>query len=194
MAEVNDFRSAERPEEQPLDASTGAADLAITTGPVTERPVMIQQLRRHLAEPFSRNAYALIINTGLTGLLGIGFWLLASQHYTDPDVGRGSTLISTMALLSGVVAINLTGTLSRFIPQTGLRTGKLVLLLYLLSSLAVAALTGGFLLTLRYWGPSFDLLRNPTTALWFIAAVVIMSILPCRMEFWSGYADPYGCR
>jgi O-antigen/teichoic acid export membrane protein len=176
MAEIDKFRAGDRSQEQPVDASASTAGLPITPGPVNERLVMIQQLRRHLAEPFSRNAYALIINTGLTGLLGIGFWLLASQYYTDPDVGRGSTLISTMALLSGVVAINLTGTLSRFIPQTGQRTGKLVLLSYLLSSLAVAALTGGFLLTLRYWGPSFDLLRDPTTALWFIAAVVLMTI------------------
>lgn len=189
MAEIDEVRPEEGPPDVPPEAPASAAGFAIATGmvdgsltlplpspaPEQERPI-IQRLRVHLAEPFSRNAYALILNTGLTGLLGIGFWLLASQHYTDPDIGRGSTLISTMALLSGVVAVNLTGTLSRFIPQTGQHTGKLVLFSYLLSSLAVAALTGGFLLTLRYWGPSFDLLRDPATALWFFAAVVLTNI------------------
>lgn len=189
MAEINEVTPEEGPRVLPPEAPASAAGFAIATGmvdgrltlplpppaPEQERPI-IQRLRGHLAEPFSRNAYALILNTGLTGLLGIGFWLLASQRYTDPDIGRGSILISTMALLSGVVAINLTGTLSRFIPQTGQHTGKLVLFSYLLSSVAVAALTGGFLLTLRYWGPSFDLLRDPATALWFFAAVVLTNI------------------
>lgn len=133
-------------------------------------------LRGQLAEPFSRNAYALMLNTGLTGILGIGFWVLAAQYYPDPDVGRGSALISTMTLLSGVVAINLTGTLSRFIPQTGRRTSQIVLLSYALSSLTVAALTTGFLLTREFWGPTFDLLRDPATALWFVAVVVTASV------------------
>jgi O-antigen/teichoic acid export membrane protein len=136
----------------------------------------IAQLRQHLADPFSRNAYPLLLNTGLSGLLGVGFWFFAARYYTDPDVGRGSALISTMTFLSGIVAINLTGTLSRFVPQTGQRTGRLVLLCYALSCLAAAALTAGFLLTAGYWGPSFELLRDPITALWFLAAVVLANI------------------
>lgn len=134
------------------------------------------RLRSHLAEPFSRNAYALLLNTGLTGLLGIGFWLLAARYYADADVGRGSALISTMTLLSGVVAINLTGTLSRFIPQTGRWTRRLVLYCYGLSALVVAVLAAGFVLTLGYWGASFDPLRDPATGLWFVAAVVAASL------------------
>jgi hypothetical protein len=139
-------------------------------------PATIAQLRRHLADPFSRNAYPLLLNTGLSGLLGVGFWFFAARYYTDPDVGRGSALISTMTFLSGIVAINLTGTLSRFVPQTGQRTGRMVLLCYALSCLAAAALTAGFLLAGGYWGPSFELLRDPITALWFLAAVVLANI------------------
>ncbi|MGH4025400.1 MAG: lipopolysaccharide biosynthesis protein [Pseudonocardiaceae bacterium] len=134
------------------------------------------RLRSHLAEPFSRNAYALLLNTGLTGLLGIAFWLLAARYYADADVGRGSALISTMTLLSGVVAINLTGTLNRFIPQAGRWTRRLVLYSYGFSAVVVAVLAVGFVLTLGYWGASFELLRDPATALWFVAAVVAASI------------------
>lgn len=134
------------------------------------------RLRSHLSEPFSRNAYALLLNTGLTGLLGIGFWLLAARYYAAADVGRGSALISTMTLLSGVVAINLTGTLSRFIPQTGRWTRRLVLYCYGFSALVVAVLAGGFVLTQGHWGASFDSLRNPGTGLWFVAAVVAASL------------------
>ncbi|MGH3965016.1 MAG: lipopolysaccharide biosynthesis protein [Pseudonocardiaceae bacterium] len=189
MPETNDFRARQSARDPEDGALAGAVGLAVVTddeqlgvpvspGPAAGRPSTerLRQLRSHLAEPFSRNAYALLLNTGLTGLLGIVFWLLAARYYTDADVGRGSALISTMTLLSGVVAINLTGTLSRFIPQTGRRTSRLVLYSYGFSSIVVAALTAGFLLTLGYWGPSFDLLRDPVTALWFVAAAVAASV------------------
>src|SRR4051794_34525093 len=77
------------------------------------------RLRDHLAEPFSRNAYALILNTGVTGALGVVFWFLAARYYSDADVGRGSALISAMTLLASIVGINLTGTLSHFLPRAG---------------------------------------------------------------------------
>ena len=37
------------------------------------------------ADPLFRNAYALMVNTGTTGLLGLAYWLLAARHYA---VGR----------------------------------------------------------------------------------------------------------
>jgi hypothetical protein len=136
----------------------------------------VLRLRSHVADPFSRNAYALILNTGLTGLLGVGFWWLAPRYYSEADVGRGSALISMMTLLSGVVAINLTGTLSRFIPRAGRRTWQLVCGVYLLSVVVVVVLSSGFLLTLGHWGPNFDLLRDPVMAWCFVPAVVVAGI------------------
>ncbi|MGH4021360.1 MAG: lipopolysaccharide biosynthesis protein [Pseudonocardiaceae bacterium] len=174
MAEVDEVRLAVVTDPVDEGVGTAGASPGSSNGRLTGEH--LRRLRSHLADPFSRNAYALMLNTGLTGLLGIGFWLLAARYYTDPDVGRGSALISTMTLLSGVVAINVTGTLSRFIPQTGRRTSRLVLYAYALSSVAVAALTAGFLLTLGYWGPSFDLLRDPATALWFVVAVIAAGV------------------
>ncbi|MDQ4105044.1 MAG: hypothetical protein M3186_15520, partial [Actinomycetota bacterium] len=97
-------------------------------------------------------------------------------YYTDADVGAGAALISTMMLLSGVVAINVTGTLSRFIPQAGQKTGHVLLCAYGLSAVAVAVLSAGFVFTLDFWGPSFDLLRDPSTAVWFVLAVVAAGI------------------
>ncbi|MGH3566764.1 MAG: hypothetical protein ACRDRH_12175 [Pseudonocardia sp.] len=141
-------------------------------GPAPRDPRAWARLCGHLADPFFRNAYALIVNTGLTGLLGVAFWAIAARTYSDPDVGRASALISAMTLLSGVVAINLAGTLSRFIPESGRRTRSLVVWAYALSSVAVLVLAAGFLLTLDRWGPSFDLLRDPSTAAWFLVLVV----------------------
>jgi hypothetical protein len=146
----------------------------------------VRGLRSHIADPFSRNAYALILNTGLTGLLGVGFWWLAPRYYSEADVGRGSALISVMTLLSGAVAINLTGTLSRFIPQAGRRTRRLVWGVYLLSTVVVATLSSVFLLTLGHWGPTFDLLRDPLMALCFVPAVVVAGIFTIQDAVLTG--------
>jgi O-antigen/teichoic acid export membrane protein len=153
-------------------ATLGAPQPLSPVPPEPDRPGVRARLAEHLAQPFFRNAYALLVNTGLTGVLGLAYWFLAARHYTDADVGRGSTALSVMSLLSGVVAFNVTGTLNRFLPASGRSGRRLVLQAYLLSALAVLALTLGFLATLDLWGPSFDLFRDPTFRWQFLVAAV----------------------
>ncbi|MEJ2862355.1 lipopolysaccharide biosynthesis protein [Actinomycetospora flava] len=154
-----------------LDAHTAA--LRVGNAPAPSRRA---RLRAHLTDPFSRNSYALIVNTVMTGLLGLVFWFLAARFYTPVDVGRSSALISAMTLLSAIVGINITGTLSRFLPRSGARTARLVLVSYGLSSLAVAVLATGFVLTLGWWGPSFGLLASPWAAIGFVGVAVAANI------------------
>lgn len=158
-----------------VDHRTGA----LTTGDVSsvsgDRQVH-HRLREHLAQPFFRNSYSLVLNTGLTGLLGAGYWLLAARTYGESDVGRGSVSISMMTLLSGLVAFNLAGTLNRFIGPSGRRAGSFVLTVYLLTIVTVAVLATSFLLTLSWWGPSYAHLSGFRTGAWFVAATVAAAI------------------
>ena len=96
-------------------------------------------------DPLFRNAYALMLNTGVSAVLGLGYWVVAARHYTDDAVGRGSAVIAAMKFLAGLTAVTLTGALARFIPVAGRRTGALVLRTYLASSAVVAAAAGLFL-------------------------------------------------
>ncbi len=129
------------------DLDVGAVAPPTADAPVA-RPRPRGRVRQHLAEPFARNAYSLVLNTGVTGLLGLAYWLLAARAYGESDVGRGSVTISLMTLLSGVVALSLTGTLTRFIGPSGRRAGSFVATAYLLTAVAVTALTTVFLLAL----------------------------------------------
>jgi O-antigen/teichoic acid export membrane protein len=144
------------------------------------------RLGRHLAEPFYRNAYALVLNTGISGALGIVYWFMAAQKYDDADVGRGSAVISTMMLLSGIVAVNVTGTLNRLIPGSGRRTLGLIVWSYLLTSGAVALLTVAFFATLDWWGPTFDLLRDSDARMLFLVAVVAAGIFTVQDGILTG--------
>lgn len=127
--------------------------------------------------PLFRNAYALMLNTGVSAVLGLGFWLAAARYYTESAVGQGSAAIAAMKLLAGLTAVTLTGALARFIPVAGRATGRLILGTYAGSSVVVALAAGVFLLTLGLWGPSYRFLHDPLNAAVFVLAVVAWSLL-----------------
>lgn len=127
--------------------------------------------------PLLRNASALMVNTGVSAVLGLGYWLLAAHLYTDQAVGQGSAAIAAMKLLAGLTALTLTGALARFLPVTGARTAGLLRRLYLVSSLLVALVATGFVLTLDTWGASYAVLHGWLPSLGFVAAVVGWSLL-----------------
>ncbi|MHB9754700.1 lipopolysaccharide biosynthesis protein [Streptomyces sp. BYX5S] len=124
-----------------------------------------------------RNAYALMLNTGISGVLGVGFWLAAAHYYTADAVGQGSAAIAAMKFLAGLTAVTLTGALARFIPVAGRATGRFIFRTYAGSSAAVAFAALVFLLTLDVWGPSYRFLHGTLHGLGFVAAVVAWSLL-----------------
>ncbi|MDX3075037.1 lipopolysaccharide biosynthesis protein [Streptomyces sp. MI02-7b] len=124
-----------------------------------------------------RNAYALMLNTGVSAVLGLGYWLVAARYYSEDAVGQGSAAIAAMKFLAGLTAVTLTGALARFIPVSGRRTGRLIFGTYAGSSAIVAFAAAVFLLTLDFWGPSYRFLHGTVNGLGFIAAVVGWSLL-----------------
>ncbi|CAL9625065.1 hypothetical protein SUDANB105_05934 [Streptomyces sp. enrichment culture] len=124
-----------------------------------------------------RNAYALMLNTGISAVLGLGFWLAAARYYSESAVGQGSAAIAAMKLLAGLTAVTLTGALARFIPVAGRTTGRLIFRTYAGSSLMVALAAGVFLLTLDLWGPSYGFLDGPVNGLGFVVAVIAWNLL-----------------
>ncbi|GHE01885.1 lipopolysaccharide biosynthesis protein [Streptomyces alanosinicus] len=127
--------------------------------------------------PLFRNAYALMLNTGISAVLGLGFWLAAARYYSESAVGQGSAAIAAMKFLAGLTAVTLTGALARFIPVSGKRTGTLIFRTYAGSCLVVALAAGVFLLTLDAWGPSYRFLHGTVNGLGFVVAVVAWNLL-----------------
>ena len=135
-----------------------------------------REFRDHLTSPLFRNGYALMVNTGATGLLGVVYWLLAARHYSAVDVGRASAAYSAMNLVSGFTAASIVGAVTRFIPQSGRRTSALVLRAYLFSSVTAVIAAVLFLLTVPHWGESYAELRGVLPALFFTICVIAWGI------------------
>ncbi|MEU6466344.1 lipopolysaccharide biosynthesis protein [Streptomyces sp. NPDC046976] len=148
-----------------------------TTAPGPEAAKAPGAARAPGGGPLLRNAYALMLNTGISAVLGLGFWLAAAHYYSDAAVGRGSAAIAAMKLLAGLTAVTLTGALARFIPVSGKRTGRFIFRTYAGSSLVVALAAGVFLGTLDAWGPSYRFLHGLLPGLGFVTAVVAWNLL-----------------
>ncbi|MFF3325460.1 lipopolysaccharide biosynthesis protein [Streptomyces sp. NPDC002889] len=124
-----------------------------------------------------RNAYALMLSTGVSAALGLGFWLFAARYYSQEAVGQGSAAIAAMRLLASVTATTMIGAVVRYVPRAGRATGPLVWRAYAVSSLVVCLASMAFLFTLDLWGPSYAPLRGPTAGLVFTAACVGWALL-----------------
>ncbi|MEU8028528.1 polysaccharide biosynthesis C-terminal domain-containing protein [Streptomyces sp. NPDC049099] len=158
--------------------TTEAATTAAETSGKSGRRLRLPGTGRSAGgSPLFRNAYALMLNTGISAVLGLGFWLAAARYYSEDAVGQGSAAIAAMKFLAGLTAVTLTGALARFIPVAGRRTGRLISLTYTGSSLLVAVAAGVFLLTLDAWGPSYGFLHGSVKGLGFLVAVAAWNVL-----------------
>ncbi|MFF7386365.1 lipopolysaccharide biosynthesis protein [Streptomyces griseoluteus] len=160
-----------------MSDTTTAQEAAPAVAAPGRRPRLPVLGRAFGGNPLFRNAYALMLNTGISAVLGLGFWLAAARYYSESAVGQGSAAIAAMKLLAGLTAVTLTGALARFIPVAGRATARLIFRTYAGSSLVVAVAAGVFLLTLDMWGPSYRFLHGPANGLGFLAAVVAWNVL-----------------
>ncbi|MER7623694.1 lipopolysaccharide biosynthesis protein [Streptomyces sp. NPDC126503] len=133
-----------------------------------------------------RNAYALMLSTGVSAALGLGFWLVAARHYTEEAVGQGSAAIAAQRMLASLTATTLTGAVVRYVPRAGRATGPLVARLYLVSTLVVGVASGVFLLTLDWWGPSYAPLGTLSAGVFFTAASVGWALLTLQDAVLTG--------
>ncbi|GGO65671.1 lipopolysaccharide biosynthesis protein [Nonomuraea cavernae] len=129
-----------------------------------------------LRSPLLRNGYALMANTGITAVLGMGYWLLAAHYYTPEEFGRGQALITAMRLFASLTALGFVGALARFLPVAGRRTPELVLRGYGLAGATGVVAATGFLLTLPLWGKTYSVLGGFGPGLFFLAAVLVWAV------------------
>ncbi|CAL9455264.1 hypothetical protein SUDANB6_02522 [Streptomyces sp. enrichment culture] len=129
------------------------------------------------ADSLFKNAYFLMLSTGVSAVLGLGFWLVAARYYSEEAVGQGSAAIAAMRLLASITATTMIGAVVRFVPRAGRVTASLVWRTYAVSSVVVTLAALVFLLTLDLWGASYAPLGTPAAGAVFVAACVAWALL-----------------
>jgi O-antigen/teichoic acid export membrane protein len=139
------------------------------------RASRLTSLREHLNAPLFRNAYALVVNTGITAVLGFVYWVVAARLFTTTDVGLAAAAISAMTLLAGISLLNMEAVLVRFIPIAGRQTRRLVLAVFAGCSVLAVISSIIFIIGLPVWTPSLDFLVTHFNGLGFIGATLAWS-------------------
>jgi O-antigen/teichoic acid export membrane protein len=144
------------------------------------------RLRRHLSDPLYRTGYYLILGTGVTSLLGVGFWALAAHSYSARVVGLNAAAISAMTLVAEACTLGLSAVLVRYLPVAGGATRRLVSRSYALTfSLAIvfgllAALTTGI------WSPKLDFLGSGGWLIGFVLATGATTVFTLQDSVLTG--------
>lgn len=129
-------------------------------------------LREHLNAPLFRNAYALVVNTGITAVLGFVYWVIAARLFSTNDVGLAAAAISAMTLLAGISLLNLEAVLVRFIPIAGRQTRRLILGVFAVCTVLAVITSTIFIFGIPFLAPSLDFLASNFSGLGFVGATV----------------------
>ncbi|MDX2563718.1 lipopolysaccharide biosynthesis protein [Streptomyces sp. TX20-6-3] len=154
-----------------------AADTASRGPAPAETPAEHSRSSGSTDNSMFRNAYALMLSTGVSAALGLGFWLIAARYYSEEAVGQGSAAIAAQRMLASLTATTMIGAVVRYVPRAGRATGPLVLRMYLVSTVVVAVACGVFLLTIDWWGPSYAPLGTLSAGIFFTASCVGWALL-----------------
>lgn len=154
---------------------------------MTVRTAATARFAAHVRTPLYREGYALVLSAGLASALGLVYWIIAARTYSPSVVGLNAAAISAMLLLSGIAQLNLSSALTRFVPDAGRATWRLVAWSYAISIVASAAAAAVFLAGLDLWAPRLGFLRSSVGfALWLIAATTVWSVFTLQDSVLTG--------
>lgn len=145
------------------------------------------RLSEHVHQPLLRNGYALVLNSGTTAVLGMGFWVLAARRFSVEEVGVSSALVAALALLSTIAQLNLSNLLARFLPTAGRHTGRVLGACFLSTTAAALVVGVVFLAGARWWAPSLPMATEDLRLdVWFVAALVLWCLFVLQDGALSG--------
>ena len=142
--------------------------------PRSPRTVAIDAWRRH--SDLLANAGSLAATTGVTSLLGFGYWTVAARTFTQQAIGYGSAAVSAMTLLGTVGMFGLGTLLIGELPRRRSR-GGLVAAALAACGLGSLALGVGFALVAPHISVRFaDMLGSPDRAALFAVGVAVTGV------------------
>lgn len=103
--------------------------------------------------PVHRDGLALVLSSGLSSVIGLGYWILVARLFSPTEAGVNSAALATLSMLGGVAHLNMQNALLRFVPVAGPRSTRLVTVGYTVAIAAAALIGAGFALGAPLWAP-----------------------------------------
>jgi O-antigen/teichoic acid export membrane protein len=137
----------------------------------------------HLRVPLHRDGYALALNTSITAIVGLLYWVVAAHLFPPRVVGMNAALIAAMQFVAGIATFNLANLLVRFLAQIGGGGRRLLLAAY--GATAVAA-TAGSIVFLAVAGELSAQLRFVGTSVALLVTFAVATIAWCVFVLQDG--------
>lgn len=103
--------------------------------------------------PVHRDGLALVLSSGLSSVVGLGYWVLVARLFTPTEAGINSAALATLNMLGGIAHLNMQNALLRFVPVAGPRSTRLVALGYTVAVASAVLIGTGFALGAPWWAP-----------------------------------------
>ena len=97
----------------------------------------------------AKTALALVLNSGITSILGIVYWIAVARRYDRGDLADSAAVISTMLTLGGIAQMNLGFSMGALLPRAGRRAGRLLVDMYLSVAIFSLAVYAFFIVAVR---------------------------------------------
>jgi len=155
---------------------------------VTKLAVYYQKLNQALRSPLHANSIYLMLNSAVSAISGLIFWVAATRLYPAENVGLGSALISAATLLAFATSLGLGYGLIRFLPHAGEKRRDLINSAF--SLIGLASLIAGivFIIGLPLWSPAFLVMRsNLLFGTAFIVAIVAWGLYSIMTNIFAGF-------
>ncbi|MEP2706537.1 MAG: phosphotransferase [Roseibium sp.] len=139
------------------------------------------------AAPLLVNGYAMVASTALTSIFGVIFWMVATHFYSQPEVGLGAALISSMMTVSYFGQINLSTVLNRYLPTADQSAGSLIVKAYIVAGFVSGGIALGFSLGIGDLSAPLDVLRNNSNVtIVFVLATILWTLFALQDAALSG--------
>ena len=126
--------------------------------------------------PLYRNALALLVNSGVTSLIGIAYWTMAARLASPGVVGVNAALITSMVALASLSHLGLEGALAGLLPRAGAATSALVKRAYGMAAVLAVGFATTFVVAAPRLSAQLRDLYRPGAAALFVVAVLVWSL------------------
>lgn len=127
-------------------------------------------LRSHFEDPVYANGVALVLNAGLSSLLGFAFWMVAARRFNADALGVGAAVVSAATLAALVGKAGFDAAIVRYAPSSSASGLRRLLLRSAFATVTLTGLVGVSMLVVAKFGvPSLEMLTEPMFAAGFLA-------------------------
>lgn len=143
--------------------------------------------------PLVATGYALLLNSGVTSLLGLAYWALAARKYGADVVGKSSAELSAIFLISGATSVGTNAVLMRYLPEARNSSRRLILGTYgasgglaFLAALVIGVVDYGLIFPDRHAGTGMLTIGAiaVATGLWSISSLQDNALVGMRAARW----------